>query len=529
MAIALRYAARSDLGLGPKARNEDSGYAGPNLLVLADGMGGHAAGDVASSMIVGELAPLDAEDVTADQAVALLEDALHSANARLSKAMRENSDLSGMGSTTIVMLRTGNKLAMAHIGDSRAFMLRGDTFTQITKDHSFVQQLVDEGRITRAEAGQHPQRSIVTRVMTGQPDDEPDTSLREGKLGDRFLLCSDGLSDFVGADVIEEILREARTPTEAADRCIQVALKASTRDNVTVIVADVVDADGDDLPTTVPQIVGAASRTMRAQTRPIPTSPAAKAAALSREATGRGAADRADHADRAAELELAEERAHTRRARLVRRVAGAVVVVLLLSTGGYAAWAWSQRQFYVAADGGRVAVFRGVSQDLGPISLSHVESVSEVEVADLPVDVQGSVTGAIPVRDLADARTKVDQLRVTAFRCQLMTMSGTPCGTSAATTPTPTTPTPGSTDSTGTPPSPGSTTPTPGSTSSGPTGSATPAAPTAPVVPLPPTSPRVVVPPSPRTPPPVALVPDDAGAGVHEGSGAAAYLLGVAA
>ena len=169
MAIALRYAARSDLGLGPKSRNEDSGYAGPNLLVLADGMGGHAAGDVASSMIVGELAPLDEEDVTADQAIPLLEEALHSANAKLTKAMRENSDLAGMGSTTIVMLRTGNKLAMAHIGDSRAFMLRGDTFSQITKDHSFVQQLIDEGRISKEDAGHHPQRSVVTRVMTGQP------------------------------------------------------------------------------------------------------------------------------------------------------------------------------------------------------------------------------------------------------------------------------------------------------------------------------------------------------------------------
>ncbi len=291
MAIALRYAARSDLGLGPKARNEDSGYAGPNLLVLADGMGGHAAGDVASSMIVGELAPLDAEDVTADQAIGLLEEALRSANAKLTTAMRDNADLTGMGSTTIVMLRTGNKLAMAHIGDSRAFMLRGDTFSQITKDHSFVQQLVDEGRISKEEAGHHPQRSVVTRVMTGQPDDEPDTSLREAKIGDRFLLCSDGLSDFVGADVIEEILREAATPADAAERCIEVALKASTRDNVTVIVADVVDADGDDLPPTVPQVVGAAaSRSLRTQTRPIPTSPAAKAAALSREATGRGAA-----------------------------------------------------------------------------------------------------------------------------------------------------------------------------------------------------------------------------------------------
>ena len=440
MAIALRYAARSDLGLGPKARNEDSGYAGPNLLVLADGMGGHAAGDVASSMIVGELAPLDAEDVTADQAVGLLEEALRSANSKLTKAMRDNAELAGMGSTTIVMLRTGNKLAMAHIGDSRAFMLRGDTFSQITKDHSFVQQLVDEGRISKEEAGQHPQRSVVTRVMTGQPDDEPDTSLREAKIGDRFLMCSDGLSDFVGADVIEEILREAASPAEAADRCIEVALKASTRDNVTVIVADVIDADGDDLPSTVPQVVGAASRSLRSQTRPIPTSPAAKAAALSREATGRGAEDRDD------EVELAEETPRSRRSRIVRRVTAAVVIAAVLAAGGYAAWAWSQRQFYVAADAGRVAIFRGVSQDLGPISLSRVESESDVEMSDLPVDVQGSVQRTIPARDLADAEAKVQRLRAEAIRCQLMAATGTPCGTTVLTpTPSMTTPAPGST------------------------------------------------------------------------------------
>jgi len=437
VAIALRYAARSDLGLGPKARNEDSGYAGPNLLVLADGMGGHAAGDVASSMIVGELAPLDAEDVTADQAVGLLEEALHSANAKLTKAMRDNADLTGMGSTTIVMLRTGNKLAMAHIGDSRAFMLRGDTFSQITKDHSFVQQLVDEGRISKEEAGHHPQRSVVTRVMTGQPDDEPDTSLREAKIGDRFLLCSDGLSDFVGGDVIEEILREAATPADAAERCIEVALKASTRDNVTVIVADVVDADGDDLPSTVPQVVGAAaSRSLRTQTRPIPTSPAAKAAALSREATGRADDD---------EVELAEEAPRSRRSRIVRRVTGAVVIVAVLAAGGYAAWAWSQRQFFVAADAGRVAIFRGVSQDLGPITLSRVESESDVEMSDLPLDVQGSVQRTISARDLADAQAKVQSLRAEAIRCQLMALTGTPCGSNPVPTPTVTNPTPGST------------------------------------------------------------------------------------
>jgi protein phosphatase len=469
MAIALRYAARSDLGLGPKSRNEDSGYAGPNLLVLADGMGGHAAGDVASSMIVGELAPLDEEDVTADQAVPLLEEALHSANAKLTRAMRENSDLTGMGSTTIVMLRTGNKLAMAHIGDSRAFMLRGDTFSQITKDHSFVQQLIDEGRISREEAGTHPQRSVVTRVMTGQPDDEPDTSLREAKIGDRFLLCSDGLSDFVGADVIEEILREARTPDDAADRCIEVALKASTRDNVTVIVAEVVDADGDDLPVTVPQVVGAAARRLPNRTRAIPTSPAEKAAALSRAATGR-----ADHDDESG-VELAEGPTRSRRAKVVRRLIGVLVVAAILCGGGYAAYAWSQKQFYVAVSNGHVAIFRGVSAELGPIALSRVESESEVRVSDLPVDVQGSIDNTIPARDLGDAEGKVDRLRGEAMRCQHLAVTGTPCGTTPQPTPT-TTPTPTPTPSTSTPTTPTPTTPHPSTPAPRPSTTAKPAA-----------------------------------------------------
>jgi len=397
-------------------------------------------------MIVGELAPLDAEDVTADQAIGLLEKALRRANAKLTTAMRDNADLTGMGSTTIVILRTGNKLAMAHIGDSRAFMLRGDTFSQITKDHSFVQQLVDEGRISKEEAGHHPQRSVVTRVMTGQPDDEPDTSLREAKIGDRFLLCSDGLSDFVGGDVIEEILREARTPDEAADRCIEVALKASTRDNVTVIVAEVVDADGDDLPSTVPQVVGAAGKRMRGRTRAIPTSPAEKAAALSREATGRAEPDEDS-------LELAEDRTRSRRAKIVLRLVAAVVIAAILGGGGYAAWAWSQKQYFVAADSGRVAIYRGVSQDLGPIHLSHVESASDVRVTDLPSDVQGSVANTIPARDLTDAQSKVEALRAEAVRCQQLAATGTPCGTTPSTTPT--TPSTGSTSPT---PSPSTTT-----------------------------------------------------------------------
>ena len=138
-----------------------------------------------------------------------------------------------MGTTVIAMLRTGNKLALAHIGDSRGYLLRDGTLTQITHDHTFVQSLVDEGRITAEEAEHHPQRSLVTRVLTGHEGDEPDLSMREARPGDRYLLCSDGLSGFVAADTIEEVLAEGLGTAATAERLIELALRAGAPDNVT--------------------------------------------------------------------------------------------------------------------------------------------------------------------------------------------------------------------------------------------------------------------------------------------------------
>src|SRR5579875_1318887 len=224
MSISLRYAARTDLGLGSKTRNEDSGYAGPDLLVLADGMGGHAAGDMASSTVVTELIALDGESYGTDEALRRLATAVHNANSRLRAEMDDDPDLEGMGTTLIAFLRSGNMLALANIGDSRAYLVRDGVFSQITKDHSFVQTLLDEGRITPEEAEHHPQRSLVTRVLTGRDDDEPDLSLREAKPGDRLLLCSDGLPDYVAHSTIEEIVTGDGTPAEIADALIAIAL-----------------------------------------------------------------------------------------------------------------------------------------------------------------------------------------------------------------------------------------------------------------------------------------------------------------
>jgi protein phosphatase len=421
MQTVLRYAARSDVGLGPKSRNEDSGYAGAHLLVLADGMGGHAAGDVASSMVVGYLAPLDDDAVSAEQALRHLQETLVEANTGLGQAMDENPDLDGMGTTTIAMLRAGNKLAMAHIGDSRAYLLHEGALTQITKDHSFVQQLVDSGRISAEEAEHHPQRSLVTKVMTGSPDDEPDLSIRELVVGDRYLLCSDGLSDYVSFGVIEEILAAEPTPELAAQRCVDVALKASTRDNVTVIVADVVDLDDESLPPgTTPQIVGAAGvRQRRTRTRAIPVSPAEKAAMLARDVAG-------IDTDPEPEVSLAED-TPTRTVRLVRRAVLGILVVVAAVGGGYGAYAWSQRQMYVGSTDGKVAVYRGVAQDLGPIRLSTVEATTDVAVADLPTYYQELVTSTFAVKDTADADSRIATLREIALACRSRTDQSQPC------------------------------------------------------------------------------------------------------
>lgn len=401
MPVALRYAARSHLGLGTKSRNEDSAYAGPELLVLCDGMGGHAAGDVASSLVVGELVHLDGESHGADDVLSILEQAILEANARLADVAEDTDALDGMGTTCIAMLRSGSKLAVANIGDSRAYLRRGTRVTQITKDHSFVQKLLDEGRIRQDEAQHHPQRSLVTRVLTGRPEDHPDLSMRELKTGDRLLLCSDGLTDYVAEDTVAELLLDpSLSPDQVADRLIEIALRASVRDNVTVIVADVVPSGEG---STKPQVVGAASR-RRGMAVLTPQTPAEKAAALAREVNGPD-----DEGP-----ELAEEE-HGRVGTWLRRALVTLAVLVVLGLGAWATYDWTQRQYYVGELDGTVAIFRGVSQDLGPIRLSEPDTTTDIEVADLPAYYQQQVRNTLSADDRAGAENIVAELRLLAL------------------------------------------------------------------------------------------------------------------
>jgi protein phosphatase len=442
MALAFNYAARSDVGM-VRSENQDSGYAGPRLLAMADGMGGHAGGDIASSIVIGALVDLDEQAPVAADASRALVERISAANAELADMVRTDPSLRGMGTTLIAILRSQNKLILAHIGDSRAFLVRDGEVSQITKDHSFVQSLVDEGRITADEAIGHPQRSLVTRVLTGAPDDEPDITVREARAGDRYLIASDGLTDYVAFDTVSEVLTAGDPPGPTADRLVELALRAGAPDNVTIVIGDVVDATRAEQTPTQPQIVGAAAaRTKGTRPIPVPQTPAAKAAALTREA------NRDEEDEEVDEVTLAEEGPAGPR-RWLRRGAMLLVALVVIGGGSYAAWSWTQRQWYVGADDGNVAVFRGVSQDLGPIPLSRVEESTDVQVTDLPDFYRAKVEDTVATDTLSDARKLVDQLRIEASRCAVIRATGGECATGeAATNPSTTTTTPPSTTTT---------------------------------------------------------------------------------
>jgi PPM family protein phosphatase len=426
MNIALRFAARSDIGLGRYSNNQDSGYAGPHLLVIADGMGGHAAGDVASSTAIARLVALDDAATGGGDALARLTRALTDANQDLRDRVAAEPSLHGMGTTVTAILYSGNKLALAHIGDSRGYLLRDGQLTQITHDHTFVQTLVDEGRLTEEEARNHPQRNLITRVLTGERDDTPDLSVRDAKPGDIFLLCSDGLTGVVSEETLAEVLGEGTDVAVRAEQLIDLALKGGASDNVTCIVADVIDLDTEDGPSTSPEVVGAAAG-HEITTSSAVDSPASKAAALARQA-------RDGDEDDAAEDDAADK---------PKRRRGMMLVLLLLAIalvggGGYAAYAWSQQQYFVGTQAGNVAIYKGLPQDVGPVHLSSLYERQDLSVEQLPSYWRDQVQQRITAPDLPKARAVVDNLRQQAALCATSTTSptstpsSTPTSTSTA-------------------------------------------------------------------------------------------------
>ncbi|WP_415856583.1 PP2C family protein-serine/threonine phosphatase, partial [Sinomonas sp. G460-2] len=250
--LILRYAARSDVGR-LRAKNDDSAYAGRHLAVVADGMGGHAGGDVASASTVLDLVHLDHSGYAGD-AGTVLADEIQTANSLLSELVAANPKLAGMGTTVTALLLNGSKLAFAHIGDSRAYRLRGATFEQMSVDHTFVQRLISEGRLRPEEAETHPHKNVLMRVL-GDVDASPELDLTSFDVGEgeRWLLCSDGLN-YVPHEIVEQTVKNFEDVGECADRLIALTLAAGAPDNVTVVVADIVTTavDDDEQPVSSP-------------------------------------------------------------------------------------------------------------------------------------------------------------------------------------------------------------------------------------------------------------------------------------
>lgn len=412
MTLVLRYAARSDRGL-VRANNEDSVYAGARLLALADGMGGHAAGEVASQLVIAALAHLD-DDEPGGDLLSELNSAVHEGNAAIAAQVEADPELDGMGTTLTAILFAGNRLGLVHIGDSRGYLLRDGELNQITKDDTFVQTLVDEGRITAEEAHSHPQRSLIMRALTGH-EVEPTLIMREARVGDRYLLCSDGLSDPVSHDTILDALLIPDV-AESADRLIEMALRGGGPDNVTVVVADVVDYE---VGQTQPIIAGAVSGDD-------------DHAAPPNTAAGRASAFNPRRLEAAAKRPVPPPESPVRKPRSRRTMLYAAAAIVLLVIAGLAIGRQVIRSsYYVAEYDGAVYIMRGVQGSfLGmplqqPFRLACLDSRAELtiigtddprgncqvlKVGDLRESERAQVKAGLPAGSVDDAIRQLKEL-----------------------------------------------------------------------------------------------------------------------
>lgn len=392
-----------------RSNNQDSGYAGSNLFVVADGMGGHAGGDVASSLAVARLAPLDQPFTSTSDAEHALRDAIADTATELIDTVGRRPELAGLGTTVSALIMVDQSAVIAHIGDSRIYLYRDGALTQITTDHTFVQRLVDSGRITPEEARYHPRRSVLMRVLGDMdPDPEVDTFIMPTQPGDRWLLCSDGLSGVVDDVHTAKAMALGLAPGRTADLLLKQALDGGAPDNVTLVIVDV----GGQHPVFLgpPTIVGSASTPAGIDV------PAARVGRSGWLHPNRQAANEPTHFEPAPEFleELIEEDRRRARRRRAGWIVGFIVVLALLAVGAFAAYNWTQTRYYIGADDDTVVVFQGIQQSIGPISLSTPYEDTGIPLANLPEFDRATVEGTISARSLSDAELIVARLRDTA-------------------------------------------------------------------------------------------------------------------
>jgi len=421
MALGLNYAAKSDVGL-VRPGNEDSGYAGPGLLMVADGMGGHAAGELASSLAIATVAALDVWPPDPEDVLTALADAVDATGDAIATVIADQPELTGMGTTVTGLYWLGQRYALVHVGDSRAYLLRDGELYQLTHDHTYVQTLVDSGSITAEEAVIHPRRSLLMRALDGMNPVEADLSLREARLGDRYLLCSDGLTGVVRDDRLAEVLREGE-PVGCVTRLVDLAIEGGAPDNVTVVVADVVDLpeplEGMPEPDPARVVVGAAGEPrVRAQlpltrfpddAQPDPDRP-----------------DRPQPADGGpptAPLPVVRPKRRRRRGLLAGVIT--VAVLLVVAAGGLlGARSWVLGKWFVGVNGnpgtGTIAIYQGVPEyeSILGINMRQLVDDSGLIVGGLPIYDQEQVSGGLPAGSFEQAQQLVALLTLKAEGCQ---------------------------------------------------------------------------------------------------------------
>ena len=459
MSLQLRVVTHSEVGLVRK-NNQDSGYASPHLLVVADGMGGAAAGDLASAVAIDTIRSVD-DAITGTDMLERMAGAIHQANDRIADLIGADYALEGMGTTVTGALFDGSQLALAHIGDSRAYLLRDGRLERLTHDHSWVQSLIDDGKISEAEAAVHPHRSLLLKVLNGQPANDPDLTMVRLQPGDRLLFCSDGICGLVEDPEIEAALR-IDDLEDALHQLVELALAEGGIDNITAILADVVEREDPAAAAEVVVLGAAAERKIPPVGRDDRPAGASEDTLVRGEAAAvddRAVVGTAPAVAPAAGSEEAEDEARynprpPHKRRLLRPLVALLAVLLIAGAGLGAGYAWTRTQFFVGAADEQVAIYQGLPDGLPGLQLARVYEVQPLALSALPPYYQAQVTHGIEVSSLDAARQTVAELTETAKRCAERQPQPTPSPTGIPTTqPTTTNPSPSATNpsATGTP------------------------------------------------------------------------------
>jgi protein phosphatase len=413
LAIKTVAFAASDIGR-VRSSNQDSGYAGTNLYFVADGMGGHAGGDIASAITAQHVALADEPVETAQDAEQKLIDFIWQANKKLSETVSEHPDIAGMGTTFSGMMITGTKVTIAHIGDSRIYLARDGMVKQITSDHTFVQRLVDTGRITEEEALVHPRRSVLMRVL-GDVEQFPevDTETFETQAGDRWLLCSDGLSGVVPDGIMQRILLSKMQADEASELLIGEALEFGAPDNVTIVLVDVLDTKTETDLKPVRKFVGSAASEVVIEERKGRKilrilNPKLLAELLTKP---EDPASFAPESEELLEKILKETKGRIRNRRL-RQVATLLLIIGISVWALFLAYEYTQTRYYVGEYEGTVAIYKGIHEELGPFKFNSVYEMSNIQVDLLPDYQRDLIERSIVAESIEDAERIVEQLRI---------------------------------------------------------------------------------------------------------------------